>query len=96
MPSGDTDMTRARLKAAIAAKQIVRSGLNNAYDKLDGYEKRLKHLRKAKRDTTILDIHRNALEAELEKLEESIENSTMGTNIEAGGGFSGGSCAGGD
>ena len=44
----------------------------------------------------MLYIKKVALEEEIIKLEETITNMQIGTNTEAGGGISGGSCAGGD
>ena len=92
----DKEASRTKLRAVIAAKQIARGGVDQAYAKLDEYKKRRKRLSKQKKDVSLMDIQIEALEDELEKLEENIANAQLGTNIEAGGGFSSGGCAGGD
>ena len=85
-----------KLRAIIEAKRIARSGIDNAYEKLADYEKLVKRLNKEKKNTDILNIKKVALEEEIIKLEETITNMQVGTNTEAGGGISGGSCASGD
>ncbi len=92
----DKEVNRAKLRAVIAAKQIARGGIDQAYTKLDDYKRLKKRLSKQKKDVGSVDIQIEALENELEKLEESIASAQLGTNIEAGGGFSSGGCAGGD
>jgi hypothetical protein len=85
-----------RLRSIIEAKRLVRCGSNNAYRKLEEYEKTIKRLQKEKKDTGSIELRKAALEEELEILEKRIDNTQFGTNIEAGGGLSGGSTAGGD
>ena len=87
---------RTKLRASIDAKRISRSGLDNAYEKLEVYEKTIKRLKKSKQDTTDIDVKKEALEDELQRVEDTMANMQLGSNIEAGGGLSGGSCAGGD
>ena len=92
----DKEANRTKLRAVIAAKKITRGGIDQAYIKLDDYKRLRKSLIKQKKDVGSLDIQIEALENELEKLEESIASAQLGTNIEASGGFSSGGCAGGD
>ena len=92
----DKEANRTKLRAFIAAKKITRGGIDQAYTKLDDYKRLRKSLIKQKKDVCSLDIQIEALENELEKLEESIASAQLGTNIEASGGFSSGGCAGGD
>ena len=92
----DKEANRTKLRAVIAAKKITRGGIDQAYTKLDDYKRLRKSLIKQKKDVCSLDIQIEALENELEKLEESIASAQLGTNIEASGGFSSGGCAGGD
>ena len=92
----DKEANRTKLRAVIAAKKITRGGIDQAYTKLDDYKRLRKSLIKQKKDVGSLDIQIEALENELEKLEESIASAQLGTNIEASGGFSSGGCTGGD
>ena len=81
-----TNKNRVKLRALIAAKTLVRGNLDNAYQKLDEYQKLRKRLTKGKKDTSRLDVQIQAIETELNKLEESIANAPVTSSLEAGSG----------
>lgn len=83
---------RAKLRATLEVKRIARSGLNNAYEKVDEWKDLRKRLRKEKKDLTNLEFKIDLLEEEIEKIEENSVNMSFGGVVEGGHGFGSSGC----
>lgn len=83
---------KVKLRATLEVKRISRSGLNNAYEKVDEWKDLRKRLRKEKKDLTNLDFKIDLLEQEIEKIEENSVNMNFGGVVEGGNGFGSSGC----
>ena len=79
--------TRLKLRATLEAKRIARSGLDNAYDKLDEWKKLRKRLRKQKKDLSNLNIKIDVMVEEIAKIEFNSANMQYGDVVDGGNGF---------
>lgn len=96
MPN-NTNSKKAKLRAAIEAKRLMRLKLDDAFDELHRLRKALKDAHKAKKNAEYLETLVALLDEQLEAKMESIMNEEPGGPIGCdGGGFSGGSVAGDD
>lgn len=92
---GETD-AKTKLRAKLEAKRIARSGLDNAYERLDEWNKLRKRLRKEKKDVSGLDIKIDTLEDLLDRIEENAATMQYGCPVNGGVGFGSGGGSGND